>query len=732
MMPVRLLSKLGLVMACSLAVANTWGHLGPIPPSLKGVPVPEVPGLLDGPAPIVVDREAAIVLGKALFWDTNVGSDGMACASCHFHAGADGRVKNQLAPGGRQLGGVLQRFDRAPDGSVRGPNYRLRRADFPFHRTTDPLNPVAPTTYSSDDVASSGGTFGGEFNGAGWFGGEGDACLRKVDPVFHVGATGTRRVEPRNTPSIINAVFNHRNLWDGRANNVFNGSSQWGPRDPDAGVWVLTAPGVVNKQRLSLPNSSLASQAVAPPLDDVEMACRKRVFADLGRKLLWRRPLERQDVHWADGVLGPFALSTPGNLRQGLNTFYASLIRRAFDSRYWAYAPRGEFGAPYAPAPQRALPYNQIEANFAMFFGLAIQLYQSTLVSDDSPFDRSARDAEGLPIGLSPDAQAGLTEFRLAHCNICHLGPTLSAAAIVTNAKLVKDNPLAFGNETFTVSTTSNVLTRLFVAKGASLVDTGFANTGVTPPAWDRGLGGRDAFNRPLSFATQYVSYLAGNTAAALDEPVRQVRPCDFQSPLAIDSGNVSALNFTRVDGIVAQPQPVDACFNPAARFLPTPAAAHAALANPASRKLQTAVDGAFKIPGLRNVELTGPYMHNGGMLNLEQVIEFYTRGGNVSDPSKQVGFVFQQTGLRFSPQKRTQILAFLKTLTDDRVRYERAPFDHPSLTVRHGHVGDHLGVNPVNPLGTGLAQDEFLQVPAVGAGGRDDPIGEFEGLLTP
>jgi cytochrome c peroxidase len=29
----------------------------------------------------------AVVLGKALFWDVSVGSDGMACASCHFHAG---------------------------------------------------------------------------------------------------------------------------------------------------------------------------------------------------------------------------------------------------------------------------------------------------------------------------------------------------------------------------------------------------------------------------------------------------------------------------------------------------------------------------------------------------------------------------------------------------------------------------------------------------------------------
>jgi mono/diheme cytochrome c family protein len=48
---------------------------------------------------IVKDADWATVLGKALFWDTTVGSDGMACASCHFHAGADIRLGNALSPG---------------------------------------------------------------------------------------------------------------------------------------------------------------------------------------------------------------------------------------------------------------------------------------------------------------------------------------------------------------------------------------------------------------------------------------------------------------------------------------------------------------------------------------------------------------------------------------------------------------------------------------------------------
>src|SRR5881392_854499 len=70
--------------------------LPPPPPSLKTVPVPEPSNL----ARFVRNRPAAIALGKALFWDMQVGSDGIqACASCHFHAGADSRTRNQLSPG---------------------------------------------------------------------------------------------------------------------------------------------------------------------------------------------------------------------------------------------------------------------------------------------------------------------------------------------------------------------------------------------------------------------------------------------------------------------------------------------------------------------------------------------------------------------------------------------------------------------------------------------------------
>src|SRR2546423_341612 len=48
----------------------------------------------------VIDRAAAARLGKALFWDTQTGGDGkIACATCHYHAGADTRLLNVINPG---------------------------------------------------------------------------------------------------------------------------------------------------------------------------------------------------------------------------------------------------------------------------------------------------------------------------------------------------------------------------------------------------------------------------------------------------------------------------------------------------------------------------------------------------------------------------------------------------------------------------------------------------------
>ena len=87
--------------------------------SLSRRVVPQPPDL----GVYVQNREAALILGKALFWDSQVSSDGvMACASCHFHAGADSRSRNQI--------GLPRGGPRAF--AAGGPNYQLTAADFPF------------------------------------------------------------------------------------------------------------------------------------------------------------------------------------------------------------------------------------------------------------------------------------------------------------------------------------------------------------------------------------------------------------------------------------------------------------------------------------------------------------------------------------------------------------------------------------------------------------------------
>jgi len=62
-------------------------------------------------------------------------------------------------------------------------------------------------------------------------------------------------------------------------------------------------------------------------------------------------------------------------------------------------------------------------------------------------------------------------------------------------------------------------------------------------------------------------------------------------------------------------------------------------------------------------------------------------------------------------------LVAFLKTLTDERVRWEKAPFDHPSLTLPNGHIGDENKVT-FNKA-SNQAKQETIELPAVGAAGR-------------
>jgi cytochrome c peroxidase len=284
-----------------------------------------------------------------------------------------------------------------------------------------------------------------------------------------------------------------------------------------------------------------------------------------------------------------------------------------------------------------------MDYNFSLFFGLAIQLYESTLISDDSPFDRFM---EGNSKALTVQQQQGKALFEgKAGCINCHVGAEFTTAS-VNHVQDERIDHLTVGSG------------------GEAVYDNGFNNIGVRPTLEDLGVGGKDPFLNPLS-----------------------------ESRLAQQGLFESLLNATPNDTVGADEH--------------------------------IAADGAFKTPGLRNVELTGPYFHNGGQLTLRDVVDFYNRGGDFFENNiDNVDADIHSLGL--SEEEKTSLVAFLVSLTDERVRFERAPFDHPQLFVTNGHPGDR---NAVTDDGTGQATTTVVELPAVGRNGTAVPQPNFLGV---
>ncbi len=97
-------------------------------------------------------------------------------------------------------------------------------------------------------------------------------------------------------------------------------------------------------------------------------------------------------------------------------------------------------------------------------------------------------------------------------------------------------------------------------------------------------------------------------------------------------------------------------------------------------------VDNArFKTPNLRNLELRAPYMHNGRFATLEDVVEFYNRGGDFSAPNIDTIRIRPRN---LTTQQKADLVAFLKRpLTDQRVKLELPPFDRPQLYTESNRV---------------------------------------------
>lgn len=127
---------------------------------------------------------------------------------------------------------------------------------------------------------------------------------------------------------------------------------------------------------------------------------------------------------------------------------------------------------------------------------------------------------------------------------------------------------------------------------------------------------------------------------------------------------------------------------------------------------------GAFKTPTLRNVELTAPYMHNGRLMTLMDVVEFYADEERqiprslTANPDKHPAM----KGFDLTESDKRALVFFLLCLTDDRVRREEGPFDHPSLELVNGYQDD----------GAGRLEDVLISIPAVGSKGHPEFSGRF------
>ena len=755
--------------------------------SLKGIAVPEPLDLND----YVADREAAIRLGKALFWDVRLGTDGQtACATCHHHAGVDSRTRGIAHPGA--------------DGAFSAgfaPGATTQASHFPTVQFANPADRFSALVRNVDDVAGSPGILRSTFVGNGE---NADLVTILTDPVFQSAAGQERQVTNRNTPSVINAAFYVRQFWDGRANAWFNGVNGLGPTDPDARVWqVDPTTGAISQTQVIIDHASLASQAVGPVNSRVEMAAHGRGWVDVARKLLDTRALATQTVSASDSVLGSLA-----SAKGGLSSTYRDMIQQAFQPRWRSDA--------VTPAGTTVT-----EENMPLYFGLAVQLYEMTLVSDDSRYDQwieqdgplgnapnilTEQELRGLRLFYNLDQQLDPTStVPETNCRECHVSPVFSVATyggkgtglvglpgrgVYPNAQdndgdgypnhidlfpnnpyewrdfdgdLIGDNgdmdddgdgipdtvdpfPFDADNLPGEPPPPEGPFAPLPIAIMESLPGgLALATTLEEPPY--TGLPG----TRPLDFTfggggidlyDPYGGHLAHvplapralfpcNFTYSIDKPFPKIGAftvfsvhvevinCRMTIDLALDGFPLGDYPF-KIDGVSrgtlrSMPFRVydEGFYNIAVRPMGEDVGAGGVQPNgvpmsasvrlnqgrpmtefgvvPGALGLVPAVANSFKTPSLRNVELTGPYFHNGGAATLEDVVRLYNRGGDFHEDNLDT-LAPSMLALNLSEAHIADLVAFLRTFTDERVRDSRAPFDHPSLPMPEGNTIPAIG----------------------------------------
>jgi cytochrome c peroxidase len=756
---------------------------------------------------LVRDPQLLVALGKAFFWDQQVGSDGQtACASCHFRAGADARpisfgMPLRLAvalPGGGEFAGtglepscelradqilrvyenrwggmvnfsgqlnvlavqglrkltmaaqaggpfpvqqvrerlqLLQLVDGAPEdvrvgwqgllsavsgagvaeagvGSAEGfaveilTRLQLVLDALLYSGAVRTVDAAAAAEYAA--VSFSPGTSVSELQGR-WPGLSSDQLLgvtglgralapqeTQLQPELQqasvvksacdqlLPATFQRRRElPRNAPSVINAVFSDRLFHDGRADSVFNGYDHLGDEaGPDGyGKWVVRD-GRWCRVLVRLPDAALASQSTAPLLSASEMSWFGRQYHHVARKLLDRVPLSHQQVAETDSHLGRL-------VRDGrVIMTYRQLIKRVFCDEWWC-------GGQVPAVAERdaltghALRLQQMEANFSLFWGVAVMAYQQQLVSDQSEFDdlmRLRRAGESVTAGKSSEQAlraksilAGYRAFQDHACADCHRGPEFAGGtrATVFGPVLEFEDPLDPLNDAglenqFLVflggggaGRDERIERMLFWPdRAARFYDSGYYNIGVTS---DRPASLQSGLSADQRLCVRFDPGVGGEVELDL-----RSESDALQSVAGTFGQGLPLPLLTRATGL-----PFSLARRRADRW--------------------SVVQGAFRTPGLRNIALTGPYFHaafrgdkqSQKFANLHDVLEHYAApynelGRENADlhPALRAD---PETGVRETAIPTSQyadVVQFLEALTDPRVARREAPFDHPALQI--------------------------------------------------
>ncbi|MEJ5330942.1 MAG: cytochrome c peroxidase [Desulfobaccales bacterium] len=755
------------------ADARAWGFdsLGRMMSGqMPGYPIPHGQPLILNPAykvplppnlaEFVKNRQAALALGKALFWDMQVGSDGiMACASCHFQAGGDVRTKNQVAPAGNQVryerntgpfSEIVGFFNAPRTGSdpletVFGlpwePNFELAGVDFPLVLKQNAFLPATPVfgdiiaadtaSGNRNDVVGSMGLMTGTFAG-----------VTPGSPVdLFSGSLGTmRQTTARNAPSSVNAVFNLFQFWDGRAHPSFNGANPVGPFSQPTPKYFVYKKGKIQSKVLQMQMASLASQSTGPPLSDVEMSFAGRTWPEIGKKLTRNgamRPLAYQEVVPDDSVLAPYRHSSG----KGLDMTYKQLVQAAFRDELWnapdsltfafpqsklvrttkdelilipgeaqitqTQTSKGKGGAKPPPG------YTQMEANFALFWGIAVMLYEAELVSPQSPFDKWMEGNGAFVEGFGQKELDGLNVFVGAgKCIACHSGPEFTNVTVRNTQN---------GRE--------QIEPVIRLDGTPAFYDNGFYNVGITPTVDDLLRGDKGPGNVPWGAARQFLFQKNGI----------QTTPFPI---MGLPIGNLAPGTCTELDAD-------GKCLG---TFTPDPAStqlfavANDPLLGPIHFLVCTDLDGDkmcdlndniviraldmdgnAKAPGLRNLELNGPYFHNGGAATLQQVLDEYDIGGkfnraflNRVDMLPDIvplGLGNLTTPNGFNAEEA--LIAFLLALTDPAVKKEAKPFDHPQLFIPIDGTAPILDVSQADFNAWLKSQPEwFKELSATGANG--------------